>query len=77
MANLPSTSISAHDAIVTSSRRGLRYSPVRKRTASRTSTALPAEDASTWFISVKIAVVLVPAPLATATIDLASSSDAS
>ena len=55
----------AQSASVTSSRRGSRCAPVRKSTALRISSALPAALASGSFMSVISAAVLVPAPLAT------------
>ena len=46
---------------------GILWAPVRKSTALRTSSALPAAVASGSFMSVISAAVLRPAPLATAT----------
>ena len=71
-ASLPSTSISAASSRVTSSNRGSRRTPLRKSSASCTSTTLPQLWPSTWFMSVIKARVGNPAPLATDTSDCAS-----
>ena len=63
----PETSTSPPSATVTAWRRLSTRAPVRNSTAFITSTALPAADASGSFMSVMRAVVLRPAPLATAT----------
>ena len=66
------TSSSAHRARVISARRESTFSPLRKSTASFISSAFPTVRPRTWFMSVIRAEVLVPAPLATLTMERAS-----
>jgi hypothetical protein len=75
--NPVSSSAAALRARVTSISRASRCLPVRKSTALRISSALPAALASGSFMSVINAPVFVPAPLATATRLSASSRDLS
>ena len=72
LASLVLTSIAVASACTTLCKRGSLCLPVKYLTVSYISIALPALVPKTWFISVIIACVLTPAPLATLTILSAS-----